>query len=47
MLNKAKQHTDTHMHKYTDTDRALITSESAKFADQRTKITETCLMYQI
>ena len=29
-LNKAKLHTDTHMHTYTDTDSALITSESTE-----------------
>ena len=29
-LNKAKLHTDTRMHTYTDTDSVLITSESTE-----------------
>ena len=34
-LNKANLHTNTHMHAYTNTDDALITSESTEGATSR------------
>jgi len=41
LQNKAKQHTDTHIHTYKDTDSVLITGESTEFTDQCTKMNET------
>ena len=34
-LNKAKLHTDTHMHTYTDTESALITNEGTQAETSR------------